>query len=957
MNNNDFDNTIEKKDIENISIENMEVSYDESSEVNPKLGAEVEMAMQETTIFSTEELSAVLDKSQEPEDLNATRVINIPVVDEMDGLETEEETQLTFDVFATEGVIEEQAPLEEIEEANEADLDDEDVEEYDETDDEDEIEDDEEIDEEETEYEEGEDEYEEPDEDEDEDEVVAEDDLDFDDVLPAPVKKASAKNSQNKKGLKGIIGKMGALEYACALVALVIIALVIVLGIKVVGNKQANKPEDNQIASIGAILENINGIGDDGIRALEEKVSVDSITKPEEIVDENLDPVDEEDEEEEDDTELAQVSVNFSSIEKDLKIKFTDKATGKLVTGAKFEVLATGPKNKSYDWIDSDMDGIIYVDKLDPGNYDVKIVSFDKYKFPDTTTRVKVQDTVVYQVINIMDETYNMKDVDLSKEEYTGKNEQEEVQKDTVEWVPSASVKSDKPVRFVAISKDKISTPVASNTNQLGGNMKVAGEEPQTPAVVSSISISGNNQLKVNETIQLSANVVMDPQDALVPLISWSSSDNAIATVDSTGLVTGVAAGTVDISAVCGDKSGVYTITVSEVKPEAPVKALKLTVKGADGNPVADTINIPFGSTYQLSAVVEGYLLDGGVIYYSSLPSAATISEQGLITPVARDSSTDITVETKELDSSGIPLRKIIRVNVINDPSVDNSTLLKTSDGSQVFIKDAAGNYVEARISDYYTASEFYIADYYILNGWQTIDGKVYYYDKNGNVVTGEQIIQGAKYNFASDGALIMDNGTMGIDVSVYQGSIDWNAVKNAGVSFVIIRCGFRGYGTGKLVKDSNFYSYIKGANDAGLKVGIYVFSQAINEAEAVEEASLCVNMVQGYRVSYPIYIDVEEVPKGGRANNLSKAERTAICKAFCETIKSAGYTPGVYANKDYLNNKLNAKELEGYKIWLAHYCTATDYKGKYDMWQRSKKGKVNGIKGDVDLDISYLGY
>ena len=139
--------------------------------------------------------------------------------------------------------------------------------------------DDEEIDEEETEYEEDEDEYEEPDEDEDEDEVVAEDDLDFDDVLPAPVKKASAKNSQNKKGLKGIIGKMGALEYACALVALVIIALVIVLGIKVVGNKQTNKPEDNQIASIGAILENINGIGDDGIRALEEKVSVDSIAK------------------------------------------------------------------------------------------------------------------------------------------------------------------------------------------------------------------------------------------------------------------------------------------------------------------------------------------------------------------------------------------------------------------------------------------------------------------------------------------------------------------------------------------------------------------------------------------------------------------------------------------------------------------------------------------------------
>lgn len=104
-------------------------------------------------------------------------------------------------------------------------------------------------------------------------------------------------------------------------------------------------------------------------------------------------------------------------------------------------------------------------------------------------------------------------------------------------------------------------------------------------------------------------------------------------------------------------------------------------------------------------------------------------------------------------------------------------------------------------------------------------------------------------------------------------------------------------------------------------------------------------------------HVRVPLQPLSGRANALTKDERTRVCKAFCETIKSAGYTPGVYANKDYLRNKLNASELNGYKIWLAHYCTTTDYTGKYDLWQRSSKGSVNGIKGNVDLDVSYLGY
>ncbi|MBQ4275721.1 MAG: glycoside hydrolase family 25 protein, partial [Lachnospiraceae bacterium] len=212
---------------------------------------------------------------------------------------------------------------------------------------------------------------------------------------------------------------------------------------------------------------------------------------------------------------------------------------------------------------------------------------------------------------------------------------------------------------------------------------------------------------------------------------------------------------------------------------------------------------------------------------------------------------------------------------------------------------------------------------------------------------------------FASDGSLSMSGGSRGIDVSAYQGNIDWNQVKNSGISFVSIRCGFRGYTQGGLILDSKYESYIKGATAAGLKVGIYFFSQAKTEAEAVEEASLCVSLAKGYKISYPIFID-SEYSNGrhdGRADGLTKAQRTAVCRAFCETIKSSGYTPGIYASKSWFYNQLDVNSLNQYKIWMAHYCSQTDYKYKYDLWQHSSKGSVPGISGNVDLDNSYLGY
>lgn len=216
-------------------------------------------------------------------------------------------------------------------------------------------------------------------------------------------------------------------------------------------------------------------------------------------------------------------------------------------------------------------------------------------------------------------------------------------------------------------------------------------------------------------------------------------------------------------------------------------------------------------------------------------------------------------------------------------------------------------------------------------------------------------MIQGAKYNFASDGSLVKGSGNMGIDVSKWNGNIDWTAVSNSGVSYVIIRCGYRGSSQGSLIEDPKFAANIKGATAAGLKVGVYFFTQAVNEVEAVEEASMVLEQIRGYKISYPVFLDVE--PSGGRADAISRETRTAVCKAFCETIQGGGYTAGVYANKTWLTSKMNVSELSAYKIWLAQYAANPSYSGRYDLWQYRSTGSVSGIKGNVDMNLSYLGY
>ena len=196
----------------------------------------------------------------------------------------------------------------------------------------------------------------------------------------------------------------------------------------------------------------------------------------------------------------------------------------------------------------------------------------------------------------------------------------------------------------------------------------------------------------------------------------------------------------------------------------------------------------------------------------------------------------------------------------------------------------------------------------------------------------------------------------LGIDVSRWNEEINWNKVKDAGIKYAIVRAGYRGSVTGALVEDWYFKKNVEGAAAAGIPVGLYFFTQATNEVEAVEEASMVLSLCKDYDITYPIFIDTEGAGGDGRADELDKKTRTAVCQAFCETIRSAGYETGIYASKNWFNKNIDTSVLtDDIYIWLAEYGDTVTYDETYHMWQYTSSGRVLGIEGRVDLNLSFL--
>lgn len=196
-----------------------------------------------------------------------------------------------------------------------------------------------------------------------------------------------------------------------------------------------------------------------------------------------------------------------------------------------------------------------------------------------------------------------------------------------------------------------------------------------------------------------------------------------------------------------------------------------------------------------------------------------------------------------------------------------------------------------------------------------------------------------------------------GIDVSKWEDTINWTRVKQDGVDFAFIRVGYRGTSSGALYEDPMFHTYMEGAADVQIPVGIYIYSQALTQAEAVAEAEFALERVKNYNVQLPIVMDYEYYTGSGRLDtaNLSRTQKTQNALAFCNTILNAGYQPMIYANKSFLTNDVYADEVsEVAPIWLAHYTTNTSYSGSYDYWQYSESGRVDGINTDVDCNFYF---
>ena len=231
------------------------------------------------------------------------------------------------------------------------------------------------------------------------------------------------------------------------------------------------------------------------------------------------------------------------------------------------------------------------------------------------------------------------------------------------------------------------------------------------------------------------------------------------------------------------------------------------------------------------------------------------------------------------------------------------------------------------------------------------INGYYYCFDQSGRMLSGDFWWNGQHIIAAQSGEI--SNLVRGIDVSVFQGWIDWAAVAQDNVKFAFIRAGGRFGVSGTIYDDSRFDENMRGATSNGISAGAYFFTQAVNEQEAVEEANYLISHVRPYNVSMPLVIDTEYLANG-RHNNLTAQQRTNVIKAFCQTIANSGYTPMIYGSTSWLNNQLIMSQLAQYKVWVAQYYHRVTYGGSYTCWQNTSSAHVNGIQGNVDNDYWY---
>ena len=620
-----------------------------------------------------------------------------------------------------------------------------------------------------------------------------------------------------------------------------------------------------------------------------------------------------------DNTQMASVDekevpvvLKATSVDKDLKVKIVNERNGKVITGTAFEVSVTDSAKKTKDYTDSDKDGIIYIKSMEPGKCTISMKASGSYAAPkDITADVKAN--IEYQVVDISDEIKSESEINVAAEDSSHNGNAgagtAQVLTDTVEYVEPSKTEITEEVKTQRV--DDWGQPVYSKLkkDQYGTDMyaKIISEPTHEDKDGDGKCDRCGTEVKPAHTHSYTETVT-PPTCVNEGYTTYTCTSCGDTYRDNYTPATGVHTdGNGDgFCDTCETKMD----TGAEEKPEVPEGGGSQTGEGTGET----------GETTPPSDTVEGTTAP------SSDPAANNTDTQNL-----------------EADPAAAPAASAYTAGIVLLRAGTTDKIVYDTSSRPIYDTSSEPVYdIELKVTGYkYT-------------GWQTLDGATYYFDKNGNKVTGTQVIQGIQYTFSDEG---VRSGTIGIDVSKFQSSINWQKVKNAGINFVIIRCGYRGYGSGVLVQDPMFASHITGAKAAGLRVGIYFFSQAVSEAEAVEEASMAVKLARQYGINMPIAIDSEYANGGaGRADGLSKSARTDITIAFCNTVANAGYKPMVYASKSWFSDHLDVSRFpSSYRIWVAHYAKTCGYTGRYDIWQNTSKGSVDGVKGNVDMNISSI--
>lgn len=759
---------------------------------------------------------------------------------------------------------------------------------------------------------------------------------------------STAASGRNRKHRSARKEPMAALDIAIALTGVLVLAAAAFTTSMYLRRNEQNK----QMEAVAVVGKNLEAIGMSGEEVLS-AVAVAAQNAPEEASEEETTET-ETGYEEKDLEANVDVILKLSSMQKDMKIKFADKNSGKLIGNQPFTVKLEGASSQNAK--DDDKDGIIYLKDLKAGDYVVTVTGPDEIsgrKAAGISGRVTVKDKIEYKKVDVTDEIKKESEINVAKEDTAIAPAVESVLQDTVEWVASTKTPAGNGQEYEEVGKSDIPEPAQARL--LEPEIKYAYFAKETQIAVfdqtreESPAENENTPPTESESSSESESTKPSESEGTKPSESESESGSSKpAESESTKPSESESTKPSESESATESSTAVTEPTKTpETKPEE-VKVKKITISGS--------ATVEVGQTVSLSVTVSPDNAANKSVRWEIVSGKEFVSvdDKGTVKGVkAGEAKIKAVAQDGSNVESGISTVKVTEKKTNRG---DTKTLLKDKNGNQLYCKDG-DTYREATTADYYTKDKFYRKKAnveYRYTGWQTIDGKRFFYDKNGTAVTGEQVIQGVKYTFNGDGSL--NTGTvMGIDISKHNGNIDWNAVKNSGVQYVILRCGYRGSASGVLVEDQKFKRNIQGATAAGLKVGIYFFSQAVNEVEAVEEASMTLSLIKNYRITYPVYIDVESA--NGRADGISKAARTSVINAFCQTIRNSGYTPGLYANKNWLTEKINTGALGGCKIWLAQYVAAPTYGGRYEMWQYSSRGSIAGIKGNVDLNVSYMGY